>query len=259
MPRADNYFADIDSHFLRAIYATPKGAIRLAVLQRDLAPHLAPQNLHILDIGGGAGQMALWCAALGHRVTLIDRSEPLLEQAQRSAIAMHAAERINFICADALSGIAAVNEYDGVLCHAVLEWVEHGEKLLQICANALKPNGFFSLMYYNRTALEYTHHVFGNFAYVDAGLKAKKRAKLTPDYPRTAAWVQTQLEGLPLIAQSGIRCFYDYMKPKDREANTLEAIVQHELALSSRTAFLPVARYIHELRRKPLDRTANNQ
>lgn len=259
MPRADNYFADIGDHFLRAIYATPKGAIRLAVLQRDLSPLLTATNLQLLDIGCGAGQMAFWCAALGHQVTLIDRSAPLLAEAQRKAAALNLADRIQFICGDALTDITAQNNYDGVLCHAVLEWVEDGEKLLQTCIQALKPNGFLSLMYYNRTALEYTHHVFGNFAYVDAGLKAKKRAKLTPDYPRTMAWVQAQLTHLPLLKQSGIRCFYDYMKMKDRDANSLETIVQHELSLSLRSEFLPVARYIHELRRKPLDRARNNQ
>ena len=62
----DNYFNRIGGHFLKNIYATAKGRIRLAVLQRDLAPLLGGEALRILDVGGGAGQMALWYASLGH-------------------------------------------------------------------------------------------------------------------------------------------------------------------------------------------------
>ena len=57
-----NRFDQIGDHFIKNIHKRAKGTIRLAVLQRDLA-ELVNQNaaLHILDAGGGAGQMA------GHR------------------------------------------------------------------------------------------------------------------------------------------------------------------------------------------------
>lgn len=249
MPRVDNYFAIIGEHFLRSIYRTPKGAIRLAVLQRDLTPYLKPENLRILDIGGGAGQMAFWCAALGHHVTLIDRSEPLLEQARATAEALEVADRITFLCGDALTDIPPNTRFDGVLCHAVLEWISDGEKLLNICASAVDTDGFLSLMYYNYTAQLFTQHVFGNFKYIDSGFKAKQRAKLTPDYPRTIEWVENQLTTTILHRKqrSGIRAFFDYMKPRDVEINTLEDIIAHELVLSNHAEFHPVLRYIHEI------------
>ncbi|SUO95618.1 methyltransferase domain-containing protein [Suttonella ornithocola] len=253
MKRGSSYFAEIDAHFLKAIYHSSKGAIRLAVLQRDLAPLL--QNtppLQLLDIGGGAGQMALWCAKLGHHVTVIDISEPLLQKAKALAASENLSHQISFLHGDifTLAEQLEENSFDGVLCHAVLEWIANGTDLFNIARSVLKNEGFFSLMYYNRIALEFTQHVFGNFDYVDASLVAKKRAKLTPDYPREMLWVETQLSDLSLIQRSGIRCFYDYMKPKDREVNSLENIIAHELALSSREEFFPVARYLHEIRKK---------
>lgn len=257
--RDSGYFSQINDHFLQAIYASPKGAIRLAVLQRDLQAILTHPPLSILDVGGGAGQMAVWCATQGHQVTLIDMSKPLLNEAQKTAQQLSLPIELIQGNALALDEILGARQFDLVLCHAVLEWVAKGEKLLENCLNHVKPGGLLSLMYYNRTALEYTHHVYGNFDYIDAGLQAKKTAKLTPNYPRTRSWVQQQLARYPLHQQSGIRCFYDYMKPKDREANSLENIIKHELNLSERSEFLPVARYIHELRRKPLDHTTNNQ
>ena len=78
-------FDRIGAVFLKNIYATTKGRIRLAVLQRDLAPLLAGAPLRILDVGGGAGQMALWYASLGHEVVVADRSQVLLDEGRAAA------------------------------------------------------------------------------------------------------------------------------------------------------------------------------
>lgn len=249
MRQSQHYFSIINNHFLSAIYDSPKGAIRLAVLQRDLIAHLSQAPLRILDIGGGAGQMALWCASLGHEIHLIDNAAPLLESAKTAAEQADLSHRIHCIHADIfnLNAELTQNAFDVVLCHAVLEWIENGEKLIQIALSNLKANGLFSFMFYNRSALEFTHHVYGNFDYINNGLRAKRRAKLTPDYPRTLEWVRAEMANYPVLEQqmSGVRCFYDYMKPKDRAANSLEAIIAHELSLSRRQEFLAVARYLH--------------
>src|SRR5438128_2565024 len=46
-----------------------------------------PQGSAILDLGCGYGRHALLLAALGYRVTGLDRSEPLLHRAQSDAAA----------------------------------------------------------------------------------------------------------------------------------------------------------------------------
>ena len=58
----DRYFDHLGARFAQRIYDSPKGAIRLAVLQRDLQQWLpallqAESPLHILDIGAGLGQI----------------------------------------------------------------------------------------------------------------------------------------------------------------------------------------------------------
>lgn len=255
----DHHYFEIGDHFLKQIYYNNKGRIRLAVLKRDLAPFMrTPKPLEILDIGAGAGQMALWCAAFGHRVTLFDASERLLAQAQKQAQKESLNAQCTFICGEItqMPDVLGARQFDFVLSHAVLEWLEDGAQLFERCQQYLKPNGLLSLMYYNRSALEFIQHVFGNFSYVDSGLVAKKTAKLTPKYPRSSDWVAAQLGALPLKKQSGIRCFYDYMKPEDRAANSIESIIAHELSLSLRREFLPVARYIHEIRQRTIS-TAN--
>ena len=246
-------FDRIGAVFLKNIYATAKGRIRLAVLQRDLEPLLAGAPLRILDVGGGAGQMALWYASLGHEVVVADRSQLLLDEgcaaAQTLGLAVDFVHADAFQLEDALGGAT----FDLVCCHAVLEWVEDGAALLAACAARLKAGGHLSLMYYNRRALVFAQHVFGNFDYLDRELRPyRKTAKLTPEYPREAETVAAWLDGLGLQRErrSAIRCFYDYMKPHDRARHRDEAIVARELALSGCEEYLPVARYIHEIHRQ---------
>ncbi|MDX4007236.1 SAM-dependent methyltransferase [Pseudomonas aeruginosa] len=67
---SDRHFDELATRFAEKIYGGAKGAIRLAVLQADLAEALPERPLRVLDIGAGLGHMSLWLAARGHRVTL---------------------------------------------------------------------------------------------------------------------------------------------------------------------------------------------
>lgn len=249
------YFDRIGAHFLHNIYATAKGRIRLAILQDDLLPRLQGEPLQLLDIGGGGGQMALWYASLGHQVTVVDVSHTLLKEGRAAAQALGLDKQVQFIAGDAfaLNDVLGDKQYDGVCCHAVLEWVADGEGLLAACAARIKAGGFLSLMYYNRRALVFAQHVFGNFAYLDRDLQPyRKTAKLTPDYPRDPQQVSDWLDGLQLMRhkRSAVRCFYDYMKAHDRARHSVEELVARERALAGEASYLGVARYIHELRVK---------
>lgn len=252
MQRGGNYFERIGGHFQKNIYQRGKGEIRLAVLQRDLTPILEGSRKRLLDVGGGAGQMALWCAASGHSVTVLDQSPSLLKTAQAQAGMLGLSGQIETVVGDGLqlAELLTGQQYDGVLCHALLEWVEEGEKLLDQCLSVLRPGGFFSLMFYNRLALDFIQHVYGNFDYIERDYQIKGKAKLTPDWPRDPATISRWLEkrGLSRKRRSGIRCFYDYMKPRDRERHMLETLIERELQLSQEALYLPVARYVHELR-----------
>jgi len=182
-----------------------------------------------------------------------DRSQVLLDEGRAAAQTLGLA--VDFVHADAFQLADALNDatFDLVCCHAVLEWVEDGAALLAACAARVRAGGHFSLMYYNRRALVFAQHVFGNFDYLDRGLRPyRKTAKLTPDYPRepesVAAWLDDL--GFTRVRRSAIRCFHDYMKPHDRARHDDAEIVARELAVSASEDYLPVARYIHELCRK---------
>lgn len=255
MAKEKVYFDRIGAHFLKNIYTRPKGKIRLAVLQRDLAPYLqGGRRLRLVDVGGGAGQMAMWALSLGHEVVLIDHSQAMLNQAQALAEERGLSDRLTLIEGEAVACLSAqpAQSVDMVFCHALLEWVEEGGALLHGCWEVLRPDGLLSLMYYNRQALVFAQHVFGNFDYLSDALISKNAAKLTPDFPRERQQVQTDLSALSmqLVKTSGVRCFYDYMKKRDKDRNSLEEIIERELALSLERDYWAVARYLHEIWRR---------
>ena len=73
--------------FLREIYSTTKGTVRLHVLWQDLLAEirgLEAERLRVIDIGGGGGQLASKVAELGHEVTICDPSEEMLDKARAS-------------------------------------------------------------------------------------------------------------------------------------------------------------------------------
>ena len=53
---ADRHFDELSTRFAEKIYGGAKGAIRLAVLQADLAEALPERPLRVLDIGAGLGR-----------------------------------------------------------------------------------------------------------------------------------------------------------------------------------------------------------
>ncbi len=59
---SDRHFDSLAARFAEKIYGGAKGAIRLAVLQADLAEILPPRPLRVLDVGAGLGHMSLWLA-----------------------------------------------------------------------------------------------------------------------------------------------------------------------------------------------------
>lgn len=251
MPK-NNHFSKYADLFLNSIYNSPKGAIRLAVLQRDLLPYLIQnRDLQILDLGCGAGQISLWAASFGHKVDMVDLSTPLLNQAKKNATLFGVMDKVNFYNADIFNLPEEIlnKKYDFIFCYAVLEWIEDINSIFNIFDNLLKSHGKLSLAYYNLSALEFIHNVFGNFNYLSQGLKSKKAAKMTPQFPRYPVDVEKIYcrYNFRQIKQSGICCFYDYMKEKDRQANSLTSIITRELIISGKKEFLPVARYIYEL------------
>ncbi|NKF51198.1 methyltransferase domain-containing protein [Shewanella sp. WXL01] len=255
MSAQDQNFDKFTQKFTKNIYGTTKGEIRAAVLWRDLIPaieSLSKPKLRILDAGGGFGYLSQKLAKLGHEIVLCDISENMLEQAKAQIAASDSQLDITLVHSAIQDlSVAELGQFDLVMCHAVAEWLQDAQATLDGLRQFIKPNGLFSLMFYNKEALRFHSLVSGNLDYVAKGLKVKKKIGLTPNYPLYINDVRQWFNDwqMELVCQSGVRVINDYLKqslPVNFDKNQL---IEMELKYSQREPYLSLGRYVHFIAR----------
>ena len=244
---SDRHFDALAARFAEKIYGGAKGAIRLAVLQADLAEILPPRPLRVLDVGAGLGHMSLWLAQQGHAVTLAEPAAPMLDGARERFAA--AGLEARFIQAS-WQQLASAGEqtYDLVICHAVLGWLAEPAAILPVLHGLLDADGWLSLAFYNRDALIYRNLLKGHFKKLRTQSFAGERQSLTPQQPLDPRELAAQLaEYFAVERTSGVRVFHDYM-PSDFQARTeLGELLEMELAYRRHPTFQGLGRYLHWL------------
>jgi S-adenosylmethionine-dependent methyltransferase len=114
------------------------------------------RRLNILDVGSGVGEASLRFAALGHRVTLLEPQACLLETAMERAReqALDRTADLRFINERIENLEACLQEdFDLILCHETIEYVDDPLKALNIITRVLRPRGLLSLVFLNRYGL----------------------------------------------------------------------------------------------------------
>jgi len=95
-------------------------------------------GLALADIGCGTGRHALRLAARGARVTALDFSHGMLEQARKK----HGADRVNFIEHDIAKPLPLPDRsFDRVICALVIDHVANLEGLFRELARICRPDG----------------------------------------------------------------------------------------------------------------------
>lgn len=242
----DRHFDALASRFAERIYGGPKGAIRLAVLQADLAEVLPAHPLRVLDIGAGLGHMALWMAEQGHQVTLAEPAVAMLDGArERFELA---AQQATFIQAPWQELDSSLAPFDLVLCHAVLEWLGEPAAILPTLQRLTASDGLLSLAFYNRDALVYRNLLKGQFAKLRNAELAGIKQSLTPQQPVDPQALAMQLEAHWRIeSRTGVRVFHDYMPTQFQERAQLQDLLEMELAYRRHPAYAGLGRYLHWL------------
>jgi S-adenosylmethionine-dependent methyltransferase len=248
--KTDRSFDGIAAKFAHNIYSNTKGKLRQLVLLRDLAElKLLQQPCHILDVGAGQGQLALALAAQGHRVHLTDISADMLQLAQQQALEQ-GADNVSF----AQVGLAELvathqQQYQLVLCHAMLEWLAQPELAIAQLRKLLLPGGVLSLMFYNKDAKRFGNILFGNFDYVAADFQVKKKVSLNPQHPLVPTDVLRWCEqaGFSVLAKTGVRCFHDYLRDRSQQQSHFEQLLALELQYNRTEPYASLGRYQHLL------------
>lgn len=252
---ADRYFDQLGSHFARKIYSSPKGAIRLAVLTRDLQewlPEIITQGrpLRVLDVGAGLGHMSEWLLQQGHSVTVSDPSAEMLEAASSrlNALPLAPDQTLRFLQLPLQALSDQTGEHDLVICHAVLEWLADPAAALEHLHSLVHSNGAVSLAFYNRDALIYKNLIKGQFRKLQRNqLAGEGKRSLTPQQPldpqEVYQWIART--GFDCVHSTGVRVFHDYMPEPFKSEADEQQVIEQELFYSRHPAFRHLGRYLH--------------
>ena len=246
---ADQNFDDIANKFERNIYGSTKGQLRhelfLHHLHRSLDLNSRP--LTVLDAGGGTGVMTESMLALGHHVTLSDISAETLALA-KSKFAADA--KVELMHQDILN--LPDTQYDLVICHAVLEWLKEPLPVIAKLVSLVKPGGHLSLSFFNQDAARFSNIFYGNFDYVEQGMKVKNQVRLNPNNPQKPQDILAFLATQPLqvVHRAGIRCFHDYLKEKSQQQSHYAQIKRLELSYGDQHPYMWLGKYFMVIGRK---------
>lgn len=247
----DRNFDDLTEKFKRKVYGGLKGEIRLAIIWRDLVevlgPKLSGECIKILDVGGGLGQLSTKLALIGHEVSYNDISEGMMNEAKNLAADSNLEESIRWYnCPFQELTSKNLEQFDLIMCHAVIEWLACPEQLIDILADLKSENGLISLTFYNQNSLIYNNLLKGNFKVLDSEFKADP-GSLTPHTPlmpeSVLQWAKSR--ELNLLKSSGIRVFFDYIVSL-RGGHLIDSdLISKELEYSKREPFKSLGRYVH--------------
>ncbi|UTV28739.1 tRNA uridine 5-oxyacetic acid(34) methyltransferase CmoM [Photobacterium atrarenae] len=255
----DRNFDDLAQKFAKSIYGTAKGEIRQSVVWQDLEQILTvldtEQPLHILDAGGGLGQLSQKLAAQGHQVTLCDLSGEMLKLAERDIANNGLLAQYRLVH----SPVQAIGEHldcpaDLILFHAVMEWLADPKAALDYLMQQVRPGGVVSVMFYNYNGLLFKNLICGNLTHIEQGMPHRKRFKLQPQQALAPEEVYQWLTdaGWTILGKTGVRTFHDYMQTHMVGDYSLEQVIEMEQKLCRQEPYLSLGRYIHVYAQKPL-------
>ncbi|MDT8407520.1 MAG: methyltransferase domain-containing protein [Methylococcales bacterium] len=252
--RADRNFDNLAQRFQARIYDGFKGQWRLHLLKQDLAEIAQGSPETVLDVGCGAGYMALWLAEHGHQLTLSDISKRQLKAAR--SVFKDAGQTADFMQMPVQAWPGRMAGFKLVMVHALLEWLAEPETVLTELLAGLKPGAWLSLLFYNRNAMVFCNALRGGWRLkpllTDRYLGVGHR--LTPPNPLFPHCVEQLLidQGLVVHRYTGIRVFHDYLSAKVRAETDCDELQSLEQHYCRQPDFRGMGRYVHLLAQKPV-------
>jgi S-adenosylmethionine-dependent methyltransferase len=239
---------------------TPAGRLRSELAWKNLS-HLLPDDVperRALDLGGGTGFSSVQLARKNFGVVLLDGSEQMLQIARQQAEASEVATRISFCHANAnqLPALFGPESFDVVVCHNLLEYTEDPSASVRNIADVLRTGGMLSVLVRNRTGEVLKDAIkSGNWKLATASLTAETVADTLYGTP-TRLFSPAELRelfaqaGLDLVAEHGVRVFFDYLSAENSTDAAYAEIFELESTLGARPEFFAIARYIQAICRR---------
>jgi ubiquinone/menaquinone biosynthesis C-methylase UbiE len=249
-----------DAKKYAAYLKTPAGRLRSELAWENMRRFL-PRNAserRALDVGGGTGFASVQLARMGLEVVLLDGSEQMLRIASRQAKACGVTARISFCHADVgqLPRLFDAESFDMVICHNLLEYTEDPSATVRNIAHVLRKDGVLSVLVRNRAGEVLKDAVkSGDWKLATANLTAETVVDSLYGKPMRVFDPADLHEliarsGLEVVAQHGVRVFFDYLGLENLTDATYSQIFELESTLGARPEFSAIARYIQAIARR---------
>ncbi len=155
---ASSFAASTDEQIQRNVYVRGRRFVE-AVLE------FVPRGGRIVDYGCGPGRVALLVARAGYEVTGLDPSGSMINEARRLETSrLHL--RFEIWRGDWTQQLEA-DQYDGIICSSVIEYIPDPEQLLRMFHRCLRSGGNLILSYANSRSVwgAYAKWRFGRSAF----------------------------------------------------------------------------------------------
>lgn len=173
---------------------------------------LAGPGASVIEIGAGAGHLAVDLAERGFDVLAVDSSDGMLDRARKNAAHAGLDDRVRTLQADAMDIPIADASFDVVVAVGLLPWVEDPGRALHEMARLVRPGGYVVLTTDNR---------YGLSRLLDPGWHANARAAIrrvrkrlgqSPHSwnpgPASYSWARTNsllaAQGLSVVGRAGV-------------------------------------------------------
>ena len=239
-------FNGIANKFDQNIYGTTKGKLRHQLLLHFLSSNIYCPPMKVLDLGGGTGMMSVEFAKQGHHVTVFDMSTDVLAIAKERLQAFPNTQCVLGDLSDILNH--SDTQYDFIICHALLEWLNDPLPALLEMRKLLTENGKMSLTFFNQDAKLFSNLLYANFDYVEKGFPSKNTVRLNPHNAQKPKEVIAHLKQSKLFQideTRGIRCFHDYMNDKSKITGAYQQLFNMEVKYSDVEPYKWLGKYFH--------------
>ena len=232
------------------------------LVENNLKKHIPVESppLRILDAGGGNGLDSLALARMNHQIDLVDISQQMLNDANVTAALSGVSGRIKTHAMD-IHSIAKKfpeAEFDIVLCHNVIQFIDDLEPALDALLKVLRPGGFLSLITVNQYSSAY------QAAFLDGDLdKAYETLDLTTEHNSIFNIDVREFKaddlsdcltkkGCQIENHYGIRCMYNYWGTNEEkeDSKVYEKLKKLEFELTNRDPYKQTARLFQLIARK---------
>ncbi len=257
---SDGRWDSVASDFVKH-YTSLYGQVRTFVIHDHLVQHLPSAPAEIVDIGGGAGHQAIRLAQSGYRVTIVDPSRVMLDEAARLMAPQprEVRARIRYVEVDGerAPGVLGEGRFDGVLCHGVLMYVDDPVPLVVALCKLARPGGVVSIVTKNRRTLAMRPAYNGDWQEVLAALDSERQINrlgidTRADDPDDLSELLRR-NGVDPEVWYGVRLFTECWARDRPTVDDTDDVLAAELAASRRDPYRQLSRLFHLLgkRRTP--------